>query len=92
MWHASVSFFRPQSERVCRAALQKALKGVGIDSLQWIEEGNRGIWHCRRRMTPAEQELVGAPVDIRGTPEHKVRAERMARLFRLTPETAMEWG
>ena len=92
MWHASVSFRSPRSGRVCRAALQKALKGVGIDSLQWVEEGNGGIWHCRRRMTTAEQKLVGAPIDIRGTMEHRSRANAMASLFNVNFETAMEWG
>ena len=92
MWHASVSFRYPRRAKEYRAMLRKVLHGVGIDTLQWIEEGRRGIWHCRRRLTPAEQDKCGAPLDVRGTVEHRARAERMAAILNITVEAAMEPG
>ena len=92
MWHASVSFPFPQRARAYRAALKHALRGVGVQSMQWVEQGNSGVWHCRRRLTKKEQEIAGAPLDIRGTPEHRERAAAAAHLFGLDLETAMEWG
>ena len=75
MWHASVSFIKkPQLARVYRLALRRALHGVGVADRQWVTKGEGGIWHCRRLLTPAEQEIAGAPLDIRGTPEHIERA------------------
>ena len=76
MWHASVSFKAPRVAHDYKVALRKALRGVGRPDMEWVEKGNRKIWHCRRRLTDAEQEFAGSPVDIRGTVEHVERAAK----------------
>lgn len=92
MWHASVSYPRPKPERIYRAALAQALAGVGMDRLQWFEEGRSGVWHLRRRLTPGEEAVAGAPVDIRHTPEHVARAGVVAHRHGVPLDTVLKWG
>lgn len=47
----------------------ESLVGVGdAEAGEW-EEWTGRAFHVRRRLSPDEQELVGAVIDIRGTPE-----------------------
>lgn len=55
------------------------LQGVGDAALgEWVEDGEIA-YHIRRRMTAAEDALVGPVVDVRGTPEALQRFERVKR-------------
>lgn len=74
MWHASVA---PQGLLLPESFLRKvafdALDGVGDASLgQWEEAFDR-FFHLKRRLSEAEQGLVGAAIDIRGTDEQTKR-------------------
>lgn len=78
MWHCSVSFngvlpTPAHWERAAEIALG-VVSGVGIEKP--FAEAGRGVLHMRRYLSPEEAERVGGAVDIRGTPEHAVRAER----------------
>lgn len=58
---------------------ERALAGVGDAALgQWEEVTDRAV-HIRRRLTPAEMKRGGiaALCDVRGTPEHAARIERV---------------
>ena len=58
------------------------LNGVGDASLgEWVEAGERGVFHVRRRLSAAEQEEFGIPVvrDVRGTPEYEGRLVGLLR-------------
>lgn len=92
VWHASVSFRTLKPEAIMRRALARVLHGVGIEHLQWFEEDRSGTWHCRRRLTPGEEALAGAPVDIRGTPEHVERARIVAARHDVSLDTVLKWG
>ena len=92
VWHASVSYRRDPAEGVARAALIRALRGVGMERLQWWEESPPGVWNLRRRLTPGEEAAAGAPVDIRGTPEHVERARIVAARHRVPLDTVLRWG
>lgn len=83
VWHASAAPTRwPLSEGLLRALAQLALEGVGDALLgEWHEWSGRA-YHLRRRLTEAEAELIGAVVDVRGTPEG---AKRLARIERFMP-------
>lgn len=64
----------------------RALNGVGDASLgEWREAGSGGVFHIRRRMTPAEEQRGGGLVvrDIRGTPEENAR---LLIVFREMPQ------
>lgn len=91
MWHASISYTTPQPEEVMRAGLRRVLSGVGMP-IEWVQEGNGAIWHCRRRLTTREQAKAGAPLDIRGTLEHRQRATAARQFHPLTLEKLMEYG
>lgn len=51
----------------------RVLAGVGDASLgEWAEAGERA-WHVRRRLSAAEEALVGPALDRRGTDEYERR-------------------
>lgn len=84
MWHASVSYHGrvavPFRTRVARA--RRVLAGVGDAELgEWIEEGNKGVIHVRRRLASAEQLRVSVR-DIRRTPEARQRYDALPRQMR----------
>jgi hypothetical protein len=57
---------------------RRALHGVGDAKLgEWVEQGERGVFHLRRRLSAAEAALVGPARDIRGTEEERVRMEAL---------------
>lgn len=80
VWHASVqSITMPLSRRL---ALE-ALTGVGDASLgEWLEDGNKGVAHVRRRLSAREAALIPGMEDIRGTDEE---ASRLTRLLSEAP-------
>lgn len=97
MWHVSTSLapsFRLYGGRgasltargFLRRAAEEVLAGVGNATLGQWEEWNAaaGVLHLKRRLSAAEQELVGEPRDIRGTPEEREIMQRLAR--ELPPE------
>lgn len=92
VWQASVEYRRVPAEGVAREALIRALAGVGIEQLQWWEESRGGVWSLRRRLTPGEEAAAGAPVDIRGTPEHVERASIVAARHGVPLDTVLRWG
>lgn len=82
MWHASGFAFN-KDPRVSRAMGLAALQGVGARLRgEWTETTPRGVFNIRRRLTSAEQAVVGPAIDIRGTAEE---ATRLARLFEAVP-------
>jgi hypothetical protein len=75
VWHASTAGTASAKER--RRLALSALAGVGAPQLgQWVQERPLA-YHVRRRLTPAEQAIVGDVVDLRGTTEAVMRFERM---------------
>lgn len=81
VWHASVMSSSAVHGRAYLVAL-KALEGVGDPARgEWLEQGNSGVFHIRRRLTPAECVLGGGLVmrDIRGSDEARKRLLVVAR-------------
>jgi hypothetical protein len=80
VWHASVSPRAPSIPILALWALAEGvLRGVGDPALgEWRDVGDIAI-HLRRRLTPAEMRAgaIAAVVDIRGTPEHGARIDRI---------------
>jgi hypothetical protein len=72
VWHASG---RGDTKRESERLARMALNGVGDAALgEWVEQGERGVVHVRRRLSAAEQAEHGLEVrDIRGTPEETWR-------------------
>lgn len=64
VWHVSVA--GPWSWAKKRKMALEELFAVGDASLGEWEERGRNAYHVRRRLSPAEQLLVGPVVDIRG--------------------------
>ncbi len=81
MWHASVSgVLRPYLTGQLRSAALRALKGVGLNHLQWEEMGGdsrRPVLHLRRRLRIREAATIGEPRDIRHTEEAQRRLDAM---------------
>lgn len=75
MWHASVAGHALASAVRRRLALQ-ALRGVGLEVLQW-EDDRPTAYHIRRRLTETEQLLTGDVCDLRGKAEGLERFERI---------------
>ena len=74
VWHASAASIPAGASRdELRAMAFEALVGVGDASLGQWEEWPGYAFHVRRRLTALEQAMVGAAVDIRGTPEQDRR-------------------
>lgn len=66
-----------QEAALVALARTEALAGVGDASLgEWIEHGNIAM-HVRRRLSAAEQAIIGDIRDIRDTPEARTRHARM---------------
>src|SRR6266478_2209155 len=79
VWHASVAGPALASSVRRRLALQ-ALKGVGLESMQW-EDDRPMAYHVRRRLTEAEAVLTGPVCDLRGKEEGVERFERIRNLL-----------
>jgi hypothetical protein len=79
VWHASIA---PRGIVLAESTLRRfavaALDAVGDAKLGEYEEYSGRAFHLRRRLSLAEQALVGDVVDVRGTPE----AERRLRPVR----------
>ena len=78
MWHCSISGVVFNSLAAFTVA-EHVLRGVGDGRLgEWREEGAIAM-HLRRRLTLAEMHWAGISgvVDVRGTPEHAYRVNRM---------------
>jgi len=81
VWHASV---RDPTGRLSADALEararEELAGVGDPSLgEWMELGDVGVLHIRRRLSVDEAPSVGPVVDVRGTWEATRRLNRVRR-------------
>lgn len=59
-----------------RCLALRHLAGVGDRAHEWAEDTDRA-YHVRRRLTPEEQAVIGAVLDLRGTAEGWERFERM---------------
>lgn len=75
VWHASAG---GRTEHDSKQIVAAGLRGVGDATLgEWWTAGDRmPIWHLKRRLSAAEQQLFGVPepVDIRDT---KAEVERL---------------
>jgi hypothetical protein len=79
VWHASVAGSAHLASIVKRRLALQALKGVGLEAVQW-EEDRPMAYHIRRRLTDAESVLVGGVCDLRGSAEGWKRFERIKPL------------
>lgn len=80
MWHASIMPLpgKATDKRFMRDAARTALLGVGDARLgEWEEYSPGHAYHIKRRLSTEEQDHVGNPVDIRGTPEQDQRCAAM---------------
>jgi hypothetical protein len=71
VWHASAAARdgHPADKDQLRLRALEALDGVGDPALGQWEDWSGYAYHVKRRLTPAEQQRIGDPVDVRGTPE-----------------------
>jgi hypothetical protein len=77
VWHASVFCQRGQPSRQVQTRRARGLlAGVGDRAHEWQEWTGRCV-HLRRRLTPQEQQAIGAIRDLRGTPEAQARFATM---------------
>jgi hypothetical protein len=80
VWHASISPRDPLFGMAkAWTVAEQELRGVGDAALgEWREHGDIAV-HIRRRVTPREMHRAGliSVVDVRGTPEHARRVERL---------------
>jgi hypothetical protein len=89
VWHASVAGQAVRAKRL-RAEAVQALEGVGAAiSGEWEEWTGKAL-HLRRRLAPAEAEMVGPVVDIRGTVDQLLRFHAMRQV--LPPGVAERLG
>ncbi|BCL83145.1 hypothetical protein ccbrp13_56100 [Ktedonobacteria bacterium brp13] len=79
-WPADKDFLHKQT--------LEALAGVGDEALGQWEEWTGSAYHIRRRLSRKEQQAVGQPKDIRGTPEQQKRYEAVKRYL---PDAAKDW-
>lgn len=78
VWHVSIR--HPNREKA-RAIAYAELEGVGDPALgQWEEQHTS--FHLRRRLSPAEEAVIGGVVDIRGTPEAWARFKTLPAKIR----------
>jgi hypothetical protein len=80
VWHASVAGKAIKPKRL-RAEAAGALEGVGAATLGEWEEWTGKALHLRRRLAPAEAELVGRVVDVRGTVDQLLRFHAMRQVL-----------
>lgn len=90
VWHTSVRPRTLVTEKELRRMANKVLEGVG--------DARRGEWqerheslHVRRRLSAAEEAIVGPVVDIRRTAEAIHRAVPLAKLglFKFIPDDVL---
>jgi hypothetical protein len=78
VWHASAAPGSWGPVRLLACALA-ALRGVGdAERGEWIEFTGAAL-HVRRRLSEAEEALVGPAVDVRGTEEAVRRYQTLLR-------------
>lgn len=66
-----------------RAACYRALDGVGDASLgEWLDDTSAVAVHLRRRLSRAEELVVGPACDVRGTAEAHRRLQAMLPTLR----------
>jgi hypothetical protein len=76
VWHASVSGVEDDAARRLKAIA--VLHGIGDAARgEWWEQGEIAM-HLRRRLSAAEDPLVGPVVDVRGTAESARRLNLMS--------------
>ena len=99
MWHASVASKTVSLEKLEKIALAM-LKGVGDQSLgEWRQqrpassnEGRLSMVHIRRRLSKAEQRMVGEAEDRRSTPYHNQRAQIVSNITGIPAQTLLNMG
>lgn len=85
VWHASVRSLQPVGDRTLRRMSATVLEGVGDPRLgEWFQRET--AMHHRRRLSIAEEAVVGPVVDVRGTDEARRRAVALGDLLRLVPD------
>lgn len=72
-------------EEIARRLAYRELAGVGDQKHEWMERTGYAF-HLRRRLTVAEQQIVGGAVNCRGTDEG---ASRLAEARGSLPEVAI---
>lgn len=81
MWHCSVSKLGGAATlrdlARCGALLETVLLAAGEGDIMW-ETGALAL-HGRRYLTAQESYLVGGVVEVRGTAEHRMRAEAVRK-------------
>jgi len=78
------------SRKSLKAEALRQLAGAGDASLgEWCEFTGRA-YHVRRRLSAAEESLVGPAIDVRGTAEAASRALVIRPLFGLLPPGLLE--
>lgn len=77
MWHVSAQ--HPDGQDASLEACFAALEDVGDAAKgEWVEEGiRRPLMHLKRRLSDAEDELVGGIKDLRGSKEQRVRVREL---------------
>ena len=79
MWHCSISGVEFLNAVAAFAVAEHVLRGVGDARLgEWRTVGEIAV-HVRRRLTMAEMKWAGITgvLDVRGTPEHAQRINRV---------------
>jgi hypothetical protein len=70
---------------MCERRALRVLDGLGDPTLgEWREWTGRAF-HIRRRLTPAEESVVGPVVDVRGTEDARRRAAELGPILRHAP-------
>lgn len=86
VWHASVAH---ASRGRCKKAALRALEGVGSTLLgEWHDDRPRA-YHIRRRLTPQEADKVGPVLDLRGTSEAEMRANKTLSAYIYSPHKSV---
>lgn len=91
VWHASTAAQRG-------LPIRSALENEALRQLAGVGDASRGEWrewsgkafHIRRRLSVAEQRLVGDVMDIRRTPEAIRRAAALGGMLRFAPPEVLD--
>lgn len=77
VWHVSAQ--HPAGQQAGLDACYAALEDVGDPAKgEWVEEGVRWpLMHIKRRLSDAEDELVGGIKDLRNTKEQRLRVREL---------------
>lgn len=70
----------------------KALEGVGDATLGEWEERGENAYHVKRRLSAAEEEIVGVACDIRRTFEARERLHRAWAWLRTRPALVRQFA